>query len=137
MGLFDKIFKGKKSDEVLDSFPQLKPVDRRSETRETSEGKVIFNEFRIHGKTYYFKYTNRKGEVSDRIILLVTVTTYSDGRIKISGYDNDRKEIRRFNLDYAHEFQNEDLEPIKEHKEYFLKLVEDVQPEKTGEVEPK
>ena len=137
MGLLNKIFKGKKDDEVLEHFPHLKPVDRREELRQTSEGKVIFNEFRIHGKTYYFKYTNRKGEVSDRIIMLVTVTTYSDGKIKISGYDNDRKEIRRFNLDYATDFQNEDLEPIKEHKEFFLKLVEDVVPEKTGEVEPK
>jgi len=135
MGLLDKLFKGKKGDEVLESFPQLKPVDRRDENRDTSTGKVIYKEFRLHGKTYYFKYTNKKGDTTDRCIMLVTVTTYSNGKIKISGYDNDRKEMRRFHLDYAADFQDEDLQNIKEHKGYFLGLVASLDAEKTGEIE--
>lgn len=133
MGLFQKIFRGKKEN-ALEEFEHLKPVDRRKELRNTSDGKVMFNEFRLYGKTYYFRYTNKAGDVSDRIIKLVTVTTYSDGRVKISGYDNKKNEMRRFNLDYAENFQDEDLQDIKEPKKFFLSLVSDMTPEKMGEI---
>ena len=133
MKIIQNLFGSKK--DHLKHFSHLIPKERRKVQRKTSSGKVIFNEFKLYGKTYYFKYINREGLKSDRIIKLTTVCIYANNCIKISGYDSNKNELRRFNLDFASELQDEDLTEIKDSKQYFLSLIKDLEPSKTGEVE--
>jgi hypothetical protein len=133
MKIIQNLFRSKK--DSFKNFSHLIPKERRKIFRRTSTGKVIFNEFKLYGKTYYFKYTNREGIQSERIIKLTTVCIYANNCIKISGYDTNKNDIRRFNLDFANDLQDEELTAIKDPKNYFLLLIRDLTPSKTGEVE--